>query len=313
MTMLNLRRLSRLQIQVMRWQQRYQPDKSAITPQAGEGYFQLQLLSATEKVSALIPIESWCRFCWPELNSCAWQVLDAQSLARIFTNKNDGCTFFSDAFRVEKIEVVDGGIVNRPWLTVTEPLLGTVLLASPFSLLKPVSAGEQVGLGVTQQVDWVLGHSYISARLLQTLALRDVLCIQQLQLHLTVTGRAVARFQKQQDGVFVVEERVDYTPEVEDTLPGPDDVLPESLPSQFDMASVTVKLTFVLGHSEIPLEELNYIQPGAVYELGADKDREVKVYANKQLVAEGELIYIGDGNELGLEVTKLACQGHLGA
>jgi len=35
----------------------------------------------------------------------------------------------------------------------------------------------------------------------------------------------------------------------------------------------------------------------------------VKVFANKQLIAEGELIYIGDGEELGLEVIRLAGMG----
>lgn len=313
MTLLKIRRLSALQIQVMRWQQRYQPDNSTITPQTGERYFRLQLLSATEKVSALIPVERWCHFCWPELNSCAWQGLDEPNLIRIFTQQNDGGTFFSGAFRVENIEVVEGGAVNWPWLTVTEPTLGTVLLASPCSQLEAIPAEQKVWPDVTQQIDWVLGYSHISARLLQTLALRDVLCIQQLQLHLTVTGRAVARFQKQQEGVFVVEEMIDDTPEAEETLPRLDEVLPENVPRPFDVAGVTVKLTFVLGHSDIPLQELAHIQPGAVYELGADKDREVKIYANKQLVAEGELIYIGDSNELGLEVTKLACQGHLGS
>ena len=311
--MLNIRRFSTLQIQVMRWQQRYQPDQRTITPRAGELYFRVQLHSATEKTLALIPVEQWCCISWPELNGSAWQALDAQSLVNVFTNKNEGCTFFTGDFRVESVEVVDGSVINRPWLTVMEPLLGAVLLATPVRQLTIVPTRLNIGTNVTQQIDWVLGYSYISAGLLQTLALRDVLCIQQLQLHLTVTGRPIARFQKQQEGVFVVEENIDCTSGAEDTLPRLDDVLPENLPRPFNMGDITVKLTFVLGQSEIPLEELALIQPGSVYELGADKDREVKVYANKQLVAQGELIYIGEGNELGLEVTKLACQGHLGS
>ncbi|CNH38659.1 type III secretion apparatus protein [Yersinia massiliensis] len=311
--MLNIRRLSTLQIQVMRWQQRYQPEKSAITPRIGELYFRAQLGSTTEKISALIPVEQWCCHRWPELNTCAWQALDTHSLVSVFMNKNEGCTFFANEFRVDSVEIVEGGVINRPWLTVMEPLLGTVLLASPIRQLEAAPARVNIGSNVTQQLDWVLGYSYISAGLLQTLALRDVLCIQQLQLQLTIAGRAIARFQKQQEGVFVVEENIDYASGEEDTLPRLDDVLPENSPRPFNMDDVTVKLTFVLGQSEIPLTELALIQPGSVYELGADKDREVKVYANKQLIAEGELIYIGDDNELGLEVTKLACQGQVGS
>ncbi|MBX9498071.1 FliM/FliN family flagellar motor switch protein [Yersinia enterocolitica] len=311
--MLNIRRLSRRQVEVTRWQQRYQPNLNAITPQAGERYFRLELSSVTEQISALVSVESWCRFCWPELNSCAWQELDSQSLTSVFTQENRERTFFSNAFRVISLEIVDGKDVSQPWLTVAEPALGTVLIVSPFSQLKSQPAGQQVWKKVTQQVDWVLGYSHISAGLLQSLALRDVLCIQQLQLCLNVTGRPVARFQKQQEGEFVIEENIDNVQEEEGMELTLDEVLPENAPSRFDTAKLTVKLTFVLGHSEIPLEDLAHIQPGAVYSLGADKDREVKVYANKQLVAEGELIYIGDSEELGLEVTKLAYQGNLGS
>ncbi|MGE4802469.1 FliM/FliN family flagellar motor switch protein [Yersinia hibernica] len=310
--MLNIRRLSARQVEVGRWQRRYQPSRNAITPQAGERYFRLGLSSTTEKISALVPVESWCRFCWPQLSSCAWQELDNQSIAGIFTQENDNRTFFAETFSVESLDVVDGETVSQPWLTVEEPQLGTVLIASPFSLLEASLAKSLLHKSITQQVDWVLGHSHISARLLQSLALRDVLCIQQLQLYLTVMGRPVARFQKQQEGVFVVEENIDDMQATPDTVTTLDEVLPENVVSRFDTAKLTVKLTFVLGHSDIPFEELSQIQPGAVYTLGADKDREVKVYANKQLVAEGELIYIGDGEELGLEVTRLACQGSLG-
>lgn len=121
--MLNIRRLSTRQVQVTRWQQRYQPDRNAITPQAGERYFRLELSSVTENISALVAVEDWCRFCWPELNSCAWQGLDNQSLVDIFTQENSKRTFFSDTFRIASFGIVDGEEVNQPWLTVVEPTL----------------------------------------------------------------------------------------------------------------------------------------------------------------------------------------------
>lgn len=72
---------------------------------------------------------------------------------------------------------------------------------------------------------------------------------------------------------------------------------------------MNVKLTFVLGHSDIAVTELNNIQPGSIFSIGENKEREVKVYANKQLVAEGELIYLGDDSELGLEITRIISLG----
>lgn len=309
--MLKIRRLSERQVQVTRWQQRYQPNKSAVTPNTGERYFYLELIGRSETISALVPVERWCQFSWPELNSCAWEALNNSSLAGMFMHKNGDQRFFAEAFRIGSLKLVDGKEVSQPWLTVAEPRLGTVLLNSPFEHLANAPAVRKRWQGVTQQVDWVLGCSFISARLLQTLALRDVLCIQQLQLYLSIEGRPVARFKKQQEGVFVLEDNIDSVSETEEAALMLNELPDNSLPERFDVNKLTVKLTFVLGQSEIPFEELVCLQPGAVYQLGADKDREVKVYANKQLVAEGELIYIGDGEELGLEVTKLAFKGSL--
>lgn len=89
-------------------------------------------------------------------------------------------------------------------------------------------------------------------------------------------------------------------------------VIPQEALAPFDLANVSVKLTFVLGHSHIPLSKLAYIQHGATYSIGADKEREVKLYANKQIVAEGEIIFTGEKGELGLEITRLACKGQFG-
>lgn len=77
----------------------------------------------------------------------------------------------------------------------------------------------------------------------------------------------------------------------------------------FNIAQMSIKLTFVLGHSDIPVTELSDIQLGSVFSIGENKEREVKVYANKQLVAEGELIYLDGENELGLEITRIISLG----
>lgn len=110
----------------------------------------------------------------------------------------------------------------------------------------------------------------------------------------------------------MVEEMIENPVQKEEVPANLHDDIPQEALAPFDLANISVQLTFVLGHSDIPLSELAYIQPGATYSIGADKEREVKVYANKQLVAEGELIYIGEEGELGLEITRLACKGQLG-
>lgn len=306
--MLKLRRLGRQQVQVTAWQHRYQPDNTITFLCANGRYIQLWLVSKTEKVSVLVSAEHWCRHVWPELSECAWQGLDDQTLVELFVAENKHQTLFFGHYRIENPVIITGGESSQAWLTLEEPRLGTVLLAAPLKTLTPHTVTYRSWQQITQPVDWVLGCSDISVGLLRSLALRDVLCIQQLQLHLSVLGRPLARFQKQQEGTFLVEENIDTLIATEDERLNLDEVMPEVVPVPFDMSRMTVKLTFVLGQSDIPLAELAQIQPGAVYSIGENKEREVKVYANKQLIAQGELIYIGEEGELGLEITQLAHQ-----
>lgn len=85
---------------------------------------------------------------------------------------------------------------GQPWLTLDEPALGTVLMASPLNQLSVRPPPNPLWANITQRIDWVLGNSHISASLLRSIALHDVLRIQQLQLCLTVAGRQIACFQK---------------------------------------------------------------------------------------------------------------------
>ncbi|MEY0232886.1 FliM/FliN family flagellar motor switch protein [Providencia manganoxydans] len=308
--MLNIRRVSQQQIQVQAWQQCYQPDLAVVTPKQGSRYFQLTLVSINEKVRVLVDAEQWCEHHWPSLTHYAWTSLDDGSLVSLFHSEYRGTLFFSEHFRCGSCEIIDHGDTRQHWFCVREPQLGYVLLSAPIEgiVAKPMpkTAINELKL----QADWVLGHSYISIGLLQSIALHDVFHIQQLQLCLSITGHSVARFQKQQEGQFMIEEMIDLEPEDHEQT-SVEDFTDETI-QPFDVNRMSVKLTFVLGHSEIAINELANIQPGAVYSIGENKEREVKVYANKQLIAEGELIYIGDGDELGLEITRLASLGNKG-
>lgn len=302
--MLNIRRISQQQHQMCVWQQCYQPDLGVVTPKQGARYFQLTLVGADEKVKALVGVEDWCNYHWPSLNHYAWQSVDDANLISLFDAEYRGTLFFSEHFRCESLEIIDDGGAQVHWLCVRESNLGQVLLPSPIKGLSVKSAQNRLLNSLKLQADWVLGHSHISAKLLQSIELHDVFYIQQLQLQMSIAGRPFARFQKQQEGQFMIEEIMDS--EVENTeLTETEDFVAEAV-QPFDVNAMTVKLTFVLGHREIAVNELANIQPGSVFSIGEHKEREVKVYANKQLVAEGELIYIGDSDELGLEITRLS-------
>ncbi|WP_419210231.1 hypothetical protein ABRP32_18415 [Providencia manganoxydans] len=96
--MLNIRRISQQAIQARIWQQRYQPDLGVITPKQGSRYFQLELVSANEKVQALVDVEAWCEHHWPSLTHYAWSSLDNANLASLFHSEYRETLFFLRAF-----------------------------------------------------------------------------------------------------------------------------------------------------------------------------------------------------------------------
>lgn len=305
--MLNIRRISHREKQIGEWQQRFQQDLAPHIPQVGERYFQITLNSEKQQIQVLVNAEDWCRHRWPKLAHYAWDLLDAKSLCKVFTYENTGNAFFSEQFRCHHVEIIDDEQPQQPWLTVREKALGIVLLAEPISGLKEIKPINGLSDTLKLQADWILGYSHISGKTLQSIALRDVLRIQNLQLHMSVAGCLVAHFKKQQEGIFMIEQLVVAEDEQIDSAMEEEFV--DETVRPFHLHDLTVKLTFVLGHSDITVGELDTLQPGTVYSIGENKEREVKVYANKQLIAEGELTYIGDSDELGLEIKRLVSLG----
>lgn len=305
--MLNICRISHREKQVREWQQRFQWDLDMRTPKVGERYFQVTLHSKKQKTQVLVNAEEWCHHRWPKLAHYAWNLLDTKSLCKIFTYENTGNAFFSEQFRCHGVEIIDDEQLQQPRFTVKEKKLGIVLLAEPIEGLTERKAQNGIAEQLKLQADWILGYSHISRKILQSIALGDVLRIQQLQLDMTVAGRVLAHFQKQQEGIFMIEQLM--TADDEQIASAVEEEFVDETVRPFNLQDLSVKLTFVLGHSDISVEELDSLQPGAVYSIGENKEREVKVYANKQLIAEGELTYIGDSDELGLEIKRLVSLG----
>lgn len=305
--MLNIRRISHREKQIREWQQYFQQDLASHIPKVGERYFHITLNSEMQQIQVLVNAEDWCRHRWPKLAHYAWDLLDTKSLCKVFTYENTGNAFFSEQFRCHHVEIIDDEQPQQPWLTLKEKSLGIVLLAEPIKGLKEAKPMNGLSETLTLQAEWILGYSHISGKILQSLALRDVLRIQNLQLHMSVAGRLVAHFKKQQEGIFMIEQLA--VAEDEHMISAMEEEFVDEAVRPFYLHDLTVKLTFVLGHSDITIDELDSLQPGAIYSIGENKEREVKVYANKQLIAEGELTYIGDSDELGLEIKRLVSLG----
>jgi flagellar motor switch protein FliN/FliY len=58
--------------------------------------------------------------------------------------------------------------------------------------------------------------------------------------------------------------------------------------------SAQVEISVVLGQATMPIHRLLCMGRGAVIELEANANTPAKIYANKQLIARGEIVAYGD-------------------
>lgn len=57
---------------------------------------------------------------------------------------------------------------------------------------------------------------------------------------------------------------------------------------------VSVELTVVLGQTMLPIRQLLKMGRGAVIELEGQQDQPVKIYANGEMIAKGEIMVSGE-------------------
>lgn len=101
--MLKIRRISSQEKQLKIWQQYYLVNPQIKLANRSIGYFQLSLVSETQKINAFVVVESWCHYRWPELVHYAWSSLSNSQLCELFASEYIGITFFSQNFRCESV------------------------------------------------------------------------------------------------------------------------------------------------------------------------------------------------------------------
>ena len=65
---------------------------------------------------------------------------------------------------------------------------------------------------------------------------------------------------------------------------------------------VEIELTVVLGQTMMPIRQLLKLGRGAVIDLDGDQDQPMKIYANGELIAKGEIVVSGDN--IAISITR---------
>jgi flagellar motor switch protein FliN/FliY len=102
--------------------------------------------------------------------------------------------------------------------------------------------------------------------------------------------------------------RVDL-PKMDDAAPRPGANLPTTVgtdtmaPDMSAMHDIAVKVSVVLGTTDVPVRQLLRLGRGAVLELNRRVGEDVDIYVNDRLVARGEIVSLGD--KLGVTMTEI--------
>ncbi|CAI1903999.1 type III secretion system protein SpaO [Serratia quinivorans] len=297
---LKLRSVTPEEVQLGHWQRLTNPEQGLATLCQSRRYLQLHFTSSYEQVEAWVDIVAWCQQQWPPLYGLAWEQVSNAYLVTMFRDHTAGQCFFGGHYHLSVGDIVLGKACPQRAITLNEDQLGTLLTQTPPAVCLNQRSTTRRWEGLRFNARWVLGTSSISVGMLQNIELRDALLIQRMTMRVEIEGRGFAVFQSVDEGVGIVELLAE---EQEQEALAPVD----EAPMAFDVNKLSVALSFVLAQRSLTLAEMEDIQLGSVFPFGAENEKQVKVYANQQLIAVGELIYVGDS--LALEVTQLASLG----
>lgn len=100
---------------------------------------------------------------------------------------------------------------------------------------------------------------------------------------------------------FSYEDNEEETDEAETSLPQEETVQPATL------EEINIRLTFDVGHIELPLGELTHLSPGYTFNLGRSIHKSVTIRANGTPIGKGELVDI-EGT-IGVSIVELSQKG----
>ncbi|KML40108.1 hypothetical protein VL15_38265 [Burkholderia cepacia] len=143
-------------------------------------------------------------------------------------------------------------------------------------------------------LDWLLGVSAVSLRVLRRMRPGDVMLITDARCRVHSQGMALFDYVVTEEGV-VMENLIENAKELEVEAP--------VTSSSFNIERLPLTVEFVLQQSTVTLTTLQRMEPGQVFPMESDAARRVRLRVNGQWAAQGELVQLDAG--LGVELTEI--------
>lgn len=293
MSLRNHLRLRNQQHSALEQMQLQHPGSEIVEVKPEARYLQMHLSDEQgEGAEAFINIDNWLQKMDVHLPGIPWQDVPLSYLARWLNN-------LQISFLVEEI-VWDVQSIAPPADNLPATLLQ--LPAQPVSLLChewPVSndATQQEGVVLTElpfNVRYVLGRSQLPLSVLADVAVGDLLMITDYFPTINIGKRRLFSFNHIENQGVIVEES--YNDEM--------DMYHAEEETLLEWTSLPVDIEYVLDSNTVTLAELEDIRPGVALPIAAGAEQRIKIYLNRKLFAQGELVALESG-ALAVEVNQI--------
>lgn len=261
-------------------------------PTGQPGYLGFCAVGSGGEWRGLINAFDWLHHAWPSLREWLPRECPASSIACLFRAVPQPLLLpeavlpYRELLDVELIDVPALPSEDLPWL---DTALGRIWVTQlpTVRAINPLEAPWLQDLPL--RLELLLGCCQLSHGSRARLGPGDVLRITHRTDHCRLANRCIGIFTFTQGGLHM-----------QSTL---DD---ERLATPVELASVPVRLEFLLASQDIALGTLAQIMEGHLIPLPSDAERQIEVRANGMPVARGELVQL-DG-QLGVEVLELVAR-----
>ena len=167
------------------------------------------------------------------------------------------------------------------------------------------SSGGIIAGHLPVEIQFEVGHSFISVGLLKRVKAADVLLVNNNKNLIFSAGNILAMFARNEDG-FMLDDENDFMEtdfdDFETDYENEDDTEAE-VRKLMPRDQVTVRLGFILQKNRISIDELESLYQGAVLPCHQDAEKNIIVTANGVAIARGEVVWVED--RLGVEIKEL--------
>lgn len=246
-----------------------------------------------------VEVSTWADAHLPALAGLDWQGMDAATITSLTTQEHP-IRFDNPSLGYERAEPL---VADAPQERIALPMIssaeGPVWIERMDWTLPPAVDAMALPSGLRMRLRLYLARLRMPLRRLRRLQCGDIVLLADINPRACCGKRALFDYTLHPDAITV--NTLDIPDDMDITVTAATDA---DLPPLLDLADLPLNLDVSLGQLHLSLSELSAIQPDSVLPLPAHAHRQVQLQHDGQIVANGELVQVGD--RLGLQLTRVA-------